>query len=57
MSQADLVIRNATIVDGTGDPSFTGDVAIESGRITSVGNFAGAARERARPVPPRRSSA
>jgi len=33
----DLVIRNATIVDGTGKDRFTGDVAIEGGRIVSVG--------------------
>ena len=37
MSQADLVIRNATIVDGTGKPSFTGDLAVSNGRITQVG--------------------
>jgi N-acyl-D-amino-acid deacylase len=33
----DLVIRNATIVDGTGNDRFTGDVAIEAGRIVRVG--------------------
>ena len=33
----DLVIRDATIVDGTGAPRRTGDVAIDAGRITSVG--------------------
>ena len=37
----DLVIRNATIVDGTGEDRFTGDVAIDGGRITSVGGKAG----------------
>jgi len=39
----DLVIRNGTIVDGTGAPRFTGDVAIDGGHITSVGPSAGAA--------------
>ncbi|MGH7780446.1 MAG: N-acyl-D-amino-acid deacylase family protein [Candidatus Binataceae bacterium] len=40
----DLVIRNGKIVDGTGAPAFTGDVAIDDGKISSVGAKAGAAR-------------
>ena len=32
----DLIIRNARIVDGTGAPAFTGDVAVEGGRIAAV---------------------
>jgi len=40
----DLVIRNGKIVDGTGKPSFIGDVAIDGGKITSVGPKAGAGR-------------
>ncbi|MDH3643998.1 MAG: amidohydrolase family protein, partial [Gammaproteobacteria bacterium] len=43
MSNADLVIRNARIVDGTGAPEQHGDVAIKDGRIHSVGEFAGSA--------------
>ena len=41
----DLVIRNATIVDGTGNDRFTGDVAIEAGRIVRVGEVSGKGRE------------
>ncbi len=40
----DLVIRGGTIVDGTGAPSRTGDVAIDGDRITAVGGTAGPAR-------------
>ena len=34
---ADLVIRNARIIDGTGSPSFDGDVEVTDGRISGVG--------------------
>lgn len=40
----DLVIRAGKIVDGTGQPSYTGDVAISKGKIEEVGGKAGAAR-------------
>ena len=40
----DLVIRNGKIVDGSGAPAFTGDVAIDNGVITNVGGKAGTAR-------------
>ncbi|XOV87695.1 MAG: amidohydrolase family protein [Pseudomonadota bacterium] len=33
----DIVIRNGTIIDGSGNERFTGDVAIDNGRITAVG--------------------
>src|SRR3954451_11068654 len=38
---ADLVIRGATIVDGTGAPARTGDVAVQDGVITEVGGRVG----------------
>ena len=41
----DMVIRGGTIVDGTGRARFTGDVAIDGGRISSVGPKAGPGRE------------
>lgn len=36
----DLVITNARVVDGTGNPWFRADVAIKSGRIARVGRVA-----------------
>jgi N-acyl-D-amino-acid deacylase len=33
----DIVIRGATIVDGSGQPSFTGDIGISAGKISEVG--------------------
>lgn len=42
----DLVIRGGTIIDGSGEPGRTGDVAIDGDRLTQVGGRAGAgARE------------
>jgi N-acyl-D-aspartate/D-glutamate deacylase len=40
----DIVIRGATIVDGTGRAAFTGDVAIAGERIVAVGGKQGPAR-------------
>jgi N-acyl-D-amino-acid deacylase len=34
---ADILIRNARVVDGTGAPAFTADVRIEKGRIAEIG--------------------
>jgi N-acyl-D-amino-acid deacylase len=33
----DTVIRGGTIVDGSGQPGFTGDVAMDNGKIAQVG--------------------
>ncbi|MBI3412327.1 MAG: D-aminoacylase [Planctomycetes bacterium] len=37
--QADVVIENATIIDGTGQPGKVGDVAIKDDKIVAVGKF------------------
>jgi N-acyl-D-aspartate/D-glutamate deacylase len=42
---ADVLIKNARICDGTGDPIYTGSVAIKDGRIMAVGDFDIPARE------------
>jgi len=41
----DLVIRNGSIVDGSGGSAKNGDVAVKAGRIVAVGKVAGTADE------------
>jgi N-acyl-D-amino-acid deacylase len=36
--QVDLVVRNGTIIDGTGAPGYRGDVAVAGDRIVAVGD-------------------
>ena len=45
MSELDLLIRGARVVDGTGAPARQADVGIRDGRIASVGEAREAARE------------
>jgi N-acyl-D-aspartate/D-glutamate deacylase len=45
MADHDLVIRGGTIVDGSGEPRITGDIAIDGGWIAEVGPVTGAGRE------------
>ncbi len=40
----DLIIRNGRIIDGSGMPSFHGDVAVLDGKIAEVGKFSGIAK-------------
>ena len=40
MSDFDLVVRGATVVDGTGAPAREADVAVRAGRIVTVGDDA-----------------
>lgn len=42
---ADLVIRNAHVIDGSGTPPFPADVEIREGRISLVGTAGNGARE------------
>lgn len=34
-----IIIKNATIIDGSGKPAFRGDVEIKSDKITKIGNI------------------
>lgn len=45
MPAFDLIIRNGTIVDGTGTDRFTGDIAVKDGLIAQVGTVSGNAAE------------
>ncbi|WP_282607099.1 amidohydrolase family protein [Pelagibius sp. Alg239-R121] len=37
--QHDIIIRNARVIDGSGEPSFTGDLAILDDRISALGDL------------------
>ena len=41
----DLIIKNGTLVDGTGSKSKPGNIAIKNGIIAAIGNFSGKANE------------
>jgi N-acyl-D-amino-acid deacylase len=45
-AQYDLVIANGHIIDGTGSPWYAGDVGINAGRVTAIGNLSRASRKR-----------
>jgi N-acyl-D-amino-acid deacylase len=42
----DLLIRNGTIVDGTGAPPYAGDVAVQAGRVAVLGSLEQARADR-----------
>jgi N-acyl-D-aspartate/D-glutamate deacylase len=42
----DILIRGGRLVDGTGNPSFLGDVAIQDGKIARIGNLANVSGKR-----------
>jgi N-acyl-D-amino-acid deacylase len=37
----DLIIRGGEIIDGTGGPAYSGDVAVQGGRIVAIGDSSG----------------
>ena len=41
----DLIIKNGTLVDGSGSKSKPGNIAIKNGIIVAIGNFSGKANE------------
>ena len=40
----DLLVKNGRVVDGSGMPSFYGDVAVKDGRILEIGKLRGSAK-------------
>ena len=48
MTAHDLVVRGATVIDGTGAPGVEADVAVDGDRIVAVGDVPGSRRDRAR---------
>ena len=45
ISDFDIIIKNGTLVDGTGAKSKPGDIAIKNGIIEAIGNFSGKANQ------------
>ncbi len=46
LAQYDLILRNARVVNGTGEAAFTADIAVKDGRIAAVGDLKGKTAER-----------
>lgn len=44
MAHHDLVIRNGTVIDGTGEPRFSADIAVDDGVITLIGTVEASGR-------------
>ena len=40
----DLIVRDGTVVDGTGGPSFRSDIGIRDGKIAAFGRIRGGRR-------------
>ena len=39
----DLLLKNGRVIDGSGMPSFFGDVAVKNGKIAEIGKLDGSA--------------
>jgi len=39
LDKADIIIRNARVVDGSGNPWYRADIALRGNRITAIGNL------------------
>jgi N-acyl-D-aspartate/D-glutamate deacylase len=35
----DVLIRNARVIDGSGNPWYRGDIAVQGGRIAAIGRL------------------
>ena len=35
----DLIIKNGTVIDGTGSPGIKADIAVSEGKISEIGSF------------------
>src|SRR5690348_9914389 len=46
MTECELILRNGSVIDGTGAPPFRADVGIAGDRITAVGQIGGASTAR-----------
>lgn len=46
LAQYDVLIRNARVIDGTGNPWFHASVAVKNGRIAAIGRLEGATAAR-----------
>src|SRR3954462_3223081 len=42
----DVLIRNARVVDGTGNPWFYSDIAVKNGKIAAIGKLEGKTADR-----------
>src|SRR5436305_66775 len=42
----DILIRNARVIDGSGNPWFRADVAVKNGRIAAIGRLAAVSANR-----------
>ena len=43
MAHYDLIIRGATVIDGTRAPRYDADIAVKDGRIVAIGRMVRAA--------------